>query len=234
MADSRSEEREPLAFPLDAADPRFAGSEEGVGRQRRRDLVESMGPGPSPMDARVRLLRVAIPMLFAAMLATIGAVFFIALDPGDGRQVVGREEAVRAAVAERPKRVCYQDSLPCAWVTVVGGRLLALNTSGTLNAELGRLGVGWCPSSHHFVANSTGSVYDQLGRVVRGPAPRGLDYVGVRVDEDGTVSLDFFSLTTNLQVGRSYDTLPATGPPCQELEFDRDADLELAGADAAP
>ena len=216
--------------PLDAADPRFAGSEEAAGVARPRDLVPSMGPGASPLDARVRVLRVAIPVLFAAMVAAVVAVFFVGLDPGDGRQVVGPEAAVRAAVADRPRRVCYEDSLPCAWLTVVNGRLLALNTSGTLNEEFGRLGVGWCPTSHRFVANSTGSVYDQLGRVVRGPAPRGLDYVGLDVSEAGVVTVDFFSLTTNLQADRSYQVVPPAGPPCEEVAFDREADLELTGS----
>ena len=117
----------------------------------------------------------------------------------------------------------------CAWLTRVDGDLVALSTSGPLRAEFGRQGVGWCPSSGRFGSNSTGSRYDALGRLVEGDSPRGLDRFRVFVD-DGTVWVDFGSRTAGRQVGRPFDPIPAEGPECEQIPFDRDADLGLPSA----
>jgi hypothetical protein len=218
---------EPLVEPLDAADPRFAGAGEEPPPLRRRELVRSRGPDPSPFDPRARILRVALPAVFFAGAAAVVAVFFAGLDPGSGRQVVGREDAVRAAVIGRPRRVCYEGAQPCAWLTVVGDRLVAFNTNGPLPQEYGRQGIGWCPSSGGFGANATGSRFDAAGNVVRGPAPRGLDRFTVLRDNGGMLRIDFFSLTAGLQAEQVSTVVPPAGPHCPTIPFDRDADLRL-------
>ncbi len=182
----------------------------------------------SPLDPRVRVLRAALPLLALGAVVLIGAVFARGLDPPGGQvEVVGDEGAVRAAVAERPLRVCLGGRQPCAWLTVADGRLLALNTSGPLREEYGRNGVQWCPTSGHFGANNTGSRFDQAGRVVDGPAPRSMDRFHVRVDDAGRVVVDFAALTTGLQAHRVTETTPPVGPHCDPIPFDREADLEL-------
>jgi hypothetical protein len=211
--------------PLDPADPRFGGGTRG---QPPRTLVESGGPGSSPLDPRVRRLRVLIPAAFFLAVAAVGAMFLAGLNPGDTVELIGPEADVRRAVAERPRRVCYRDSAPCAWLTVVDGELLALNTAGPLGEEYGRQGVGWCPSSGGFGANSTGSRFDAAGNVVRGPAPRGLDRFAVLTDARGVLRVDFSYLTTGVQAANAT-ALPPDGPACERIPFDRDADLHLEG-----
>ena len=215
------------AIPLDPADPRFFGDGAPRVPERPRRLVRSQGPGMSPADPRVRILRAAIPLLALAGVAMVAAVFYRGLAPSSGVQVIGEEAAVRAAVAERPHRVCLGGAQPCAWVTVVGGRLLALSTSGALREEQGRTGVQWCPSSGYFGSNSLGSRFDQAGRVVRGPAPRSLDRYELNIDDQGRVVVGFSSLTTGLQQARVESVLPPEGPDCEEIPFDREADLRL-------
>ena len=213
--------------PQDPYDPRFErdGAAEGAPAPPRQ-LVRSRGPGPSPEDPHVRRLRVALPVVFFAAVAVIVAVFFAGLRPGRQYEVVGREAEVVQAVAERPKRVCLNDNNPCAWLTVVDGRLFAFNTNGPLPQEYGRDGVGWCASSGWFGANATGSRFDQQGRVVRGPAPRGLDRFGLAV-RDGEIIVDFTELTAGVQAEQVRATTPAQGPDCTTIPFDRNADLQL-------
>jgi len=215
-----------LIAPLDAADPRFVGSEDARRRASGRRLVESRGPGSSQMDPRVRTLRVLIPAAFLTAIVVVVGVFAVGLDPGDGRVVLGSEREIRAAVAARPHRVCYREQMPCAWIALVDGELVAFNTNGPLTNEYGRLGVAWCATSGHYGSNATGSRFDQRGNVVRGPAPRGLDRFGLQLIE-GEVLIDFFKLSTGLQVGRADELLPPAGPQCEQIPFDRDADLEL-------
>lgn len=224
-SDGRDEPR--YDAPLDEVDPRFGSRARA--RPHERELVTSRGPGPDPESAAARFARRVIPAIALLGLVAVGFVFWTGLDPGSGRQTIGPVESVRAAVAERPRRVCYGGSLPCGWLTEVDGQLLALNTSGPLPEEFGRAGVGWCPTSGLFGADSTGSRFDAAGRVVRGPAPRGLDrYV---LDEvDGRVVIDFFSLETGLRAGRADDLIGPVGPQCTDIPFDRDADLVLPAA----
>jgi hypothetical protein len=183
----------------------------------------------APGNPYARMLRLAVPALFAAAAIVVGAIFFVALAPGSGVQVVGAEADVRAAVAERPHRVCRDARLPCAWLTVVDGRLLALNTSGPIREEFGRLGVSWCPSSGYFGSNVSGSRYDQAGTLVSGPSIRGLDRFHVRLDDEAQVVVDFTSLTAGRRAGYQREILPPAGPDCDEIPFDRDADLDLGG-----
>jgi hypothetical protein len=218
---------EGFALPLDALDPRFVGEDPGTGPEHARRLVRSAGPGGVLDDPRVRILRVAIPLLSVLGALAVAAVFWRGLDPASGVEVVGAEAAVRAAVADRPHRVCLAGAQPCAWLTVLDGRLLALSTSGPLREEFGRAGVGWCPTSGHFGSNSLGSRFDQAGTLVRGPAPRGMDRYELRVDERGRVTVDFLTLTTGLQRARVEHVLPPEGPDCPEIPFDREADLSL-------
>lgn len=219
-----------LVLPLDAADPRFAGSTGGPDGDPERHLVASQGPGSSPLDPNVRRIRVAIPVVFCLVLVGVLTVFFIGLDPGDGQQIIGPVTAVRAAVAERPHRVCYEGSLPCAWIALVDGELVAFNTSGPLNEEFGRLGVAWCSSSERYGSNSSGSVFDRRGTVVEGPAPRGLDRFALAPTPDGRVRIDFFTLAAGQQIATADPPVPAAGPACEQIPFDRDADLVLEDA----
>ncbi len=228
MADPLHERDDGFAAPLDAADPRFAGSHEAArGGRGERSLVRSGGPGSLPDNPRVRWLRVAIPAVFLAGVAAVVAVFVVGLDPGPRAEVVGPEAAVLAAVAERPQRVCYQGAQPCAWLTIVDGELLALSTDGPLISEFGRLGVSWCPSSGGFGSVVTGSRWDAAGNVVRGPAPRGVDRLRVVTNSEGDLQVDFFSRTTGLQAGRAPSLIPPSGPDCDQIPFDREADLKL-------
>jgi hypothetical protein len=219
--------------PLDAFDPRF-GPTDGADEEARptprtdRVLVESAGPGPSRGDPKVRALRVAVPLLALAGLATVVAVFFSGLDPGDSQVVVGPADEVARAVADRPYRVCFNDANPCAWLTVVGEEVVAFNTNGPLAEEYGRQGVAWCPSSGHFGANATGSVWDQQGRIVEGPAPRSLDRFTTTVDARGDLVIDFASLNAGLADWQvAGDVSPPDGPPCDQIPFDRAPDLDL-------
>lgn len=212
--------------PLDAADPRYTRTPQPSDSTRR--LVPGRGPRlPDPDDPRIRILRIAVPGLVVAAVAVVIAVFSAALSPGRQSQVVGPRSAVVAAIAERPQRVCFNDSNPCAWLTVVDGRLVAFNTSGPLPQEYGRAGVGWCASSGWFGANSTGSRFDQEGRWAQGPAPRGLDRFALVIDDDGNVVVDFTQLTAGRQRHQVDEVTPPAGPHCETIPFDRDADLRL-------
>lgn len=211
--------------PLDPTDPRFTGFARPPAEPRHRELVESHGPGHSPMDRRVRIIRMAIPTIAIAGVVAVAAVFWNALTPDGGTLPVGDADAVADAVAERPLRVCLGDGPPCAWLTTVSDELVALNTSGPIHSEYGRQGVGWCPSSGYFGANSTGSRYDPAGRIVTGPARRGLDRFRLR-EEDGVVTVDFSSRTAGPRAGDG-DPASRAGPACDDIPFDRDADLEL-------
>jgi hypothetical protein len=211
--------------PLDPFDPRFEAPATAPGPGR--ELVTSRGPGPSPEDPRARVLRAVLPLLFFVAVGALAVGFWIGLAPSSGVQPVGPEAAVRAAVAERPHRVCLGEGQPCAWLTVVDGELVALDTSGPLREEFGRLGVAWCPSSGYFGSNTSGSRFDPLGRVARGPAPRGMDRFELRRSGNDEIAVDFLSRQTGLQAGRTTDLLPPAGPHCEEIPFDRDADLRL-------
>lgn len=194
-------------------------------REPVRRLVPSHGPLPDVDNPRIRIIRIALPVLFFSAIGVIALVFFTGLRPGPQTQVIGPEPAVRAAVAERPRRVCFHDNNPCAWITVVNGRLTAFNTNGPLPQEYGRDGISWCPSSGWFGANATGSRFDQEGRLARGPAPRGLDRYGLRVDAAGLVHISFTELTTGVQAALAGDVRAPDGPHCETIPFDRDADL---------
>lgn len=214
----------------DAFDPRFPTSQgsEVDDLDRRRSLVHSAGPGPSHGDPKVRLLRVAIPALATAGVAVIVLVFFTGLSPGDSSVVVGPETAVRAAVAERPYRYCFNDANPCAWLTVVDDEVVAFNTNGPLAEEYGRLGVSWCPTSGYFGANSTGSMWDQDGRIVRGPAPRSLDEFTTDIDPHGNLVIRFASLNAGLAEWQvNGEVSPPAGRLCEEIPFERAPDLVL-------
>lgn len=218
---------DPLSRPLDGADPRFTGARPVRLPARRRELVETSGPGASPLDPRVRLLRGIIPALGIAGLVVVGAFFWRALAPGPPIVVVGDEAAVHAAVGERPQRVCREaDGLPCAWLTVVDGRLLALSTSGPAPEEFGRQGVGWCPSSRYFGSDAAGTRYDPAGEAVVGSSPRGLDRYAVR-SQDGEVVVDFGSRTAGRRAGSAQAVIPPSGEPCGEIPYMWDADLRL-------
>lgn len=221
-------DRDPSADeqPLDEWDPRFAATERGATGDADRRLVRSRGPGVSPEDPQVRRIRVALPLVFFSAVAVVAAIFFQGLQPGVQYEVLGREAAVRAAVAARPKRVCLNDNNPCAWITTVDGRLVAFNTNGPLPQDFGRDGVGWCPSSGWFGTNATDSRFDQRGRVADGPSPRGLDRFGVSVHE-GLVRVDFTELTTGLQRGQVGEVTAPKGPDCVPMPFDREADLTI-------
>ncbi len=218
--------------PLDPFDPRFdvrGGEQDDV--DRRRQLVETRGPGTHPDDGKVRVLRVAIPLLAIAAVGVIVAVFFSGLSPGGSSVVIGPESQVRAAVADRPYRYCFNGTNPCAWLSEVDGRILAFNTNGPLAEEFGRQGVGWCPSSGYYGANSTGSVWDQEGRIVRGPAPRSLDQFTTSVDPEGNLVVHFASLSAGLADWQvDGDVSPPDGPLCDEVPFDRAPDLDLGAA----
>ena len=214
--------------PLDPFDPRFDGvaAPPAAARTERR-LVPSRGPGASLEDPRVRRLRLLVRLVAVAGVGAVVMVFARGLDPGSGVAILGPEADVRAAVAERPRRVCYRGANPCAWLTVARGRLLALNTNGPLPAEYGRQGVGWCPTSGGFGSNATGSRYDAAGQVVRGPAFRSLDRFGLVVDGRGRVVVDFTDLAAGVRAEQVRAPLPAAGPDCEVIPFDRDPDLLL-------
>ena len=213
-----------LAGPLGSGDPRFPDQPP----RRPRQLVKSRGPGPSPEDDRVRLLRLGIRVVSIAGLLVIGTVFVVALrGESDPVADVGVEEVVRSAVADRPLRACPEGSgLPCVWLTEVDGELLALSTSGPLREEQGSEGVRWCPSSGHFGSDDTGSRYDAAGRPLSGSTPRGLDRYRV-VRDGGRVAIDFGSPTAGLPAGRSFDEVAATGPDCDEWPSESVTELPI-------
>lgn len=221
----RSPDGDRFTEPFDAVDPRFVEELDEVPPERPRRLVRSDGPGPNPDVPAVRILRIALPLVFLAGVGAIVAVFFSGLSPGPQSQVVGAEAAVRAGVVERPRRICFNDNNPCAWLTVVDERLVAFNTSGPLPQEYGRQGVGWCASSQRFGANSTGSRYDRSGQVAAGPSNRGLDRFTLSI-RDGDVVVDFSTLTAG-PPAFTADPEPAAGPDCDRIPFDRAADLRL-------
>jgi hypothetical protein len=219
---------DPLSRPLDAVDPRFTGAGRVEVPARARELIATRGPGASPMDPRVRLLRGIIPALAIAGVVLIGAVFFRALAPGPSTVALGDEAAIREAVAEQPQRICReQDGLPCAWLVVVDDRILALSTSGPIREEFGRQGVGWCPTSGYFGSNASGSRYDPAGNLVAGPSPRGLDRYAVRVSEVGEVVVDFNDRIAGRRAGTAREPIPPAGPDCADIPFGRDIDLRL-------
>lgn len=212
--------------PLDLTDPRFTGFARPPAGPRQRELVESRGPGHSPMDRRVRIIRMAIPTIAIVGAIAVAAVFWNALTPESEAVPLGDADAVAEAVAERPLRVCRGEGPPCAWLTTVDGELVALNTSGPVHAEYGRQGVGWCPSSGYFGANSTDSRYDPAGRIVTGPANRGLDRFRLREEDDGELVLQFSQRTAGPRAGEA-DPRSRTGPACDEIPFDREPRLEV-------
>ena len=206
-----------FAEPLDDVDPRFAPAARARPHERR--LVASRGPYPDPESPSARFARLVIPAAALAGLLVVATVFTVALRPSSAVVDLGPVDAIRAAVEQRPRRACLGQGPSCAWVVLHDGDLLALNTSGPLPDEFGRQGVGWCPSSGGFGANSTGSRYDAVGNVISGPAPRGLDRFRVVVD-GGRVALDFTALTAGAPRGRA-NLEPASGEPCASIPFDR-------------
>lgn len=192
-----------------------------------RALVPSQGPGVSPMDPRARVLRVAVPAVFFAGLAAVVAVFFSGLDPGTSKLRLGNVDAVHAAVADRPRRACFNHNNPCAWIASVNGRLYAFSTNGPLPQEFGRQGVGWCPSSGGYGANATGSRWDAAGNVVEGPARRGLDRFALIVRRDEVLEIDFASLSAGLPDWQVRERIPPTGQDCDPMPFDREPELDL-------
>lgn len=222
------EGRSDSARPLDPADPRFTGFSRPDVPERSRELVLSRGPGASPMDVRVRIIRIALPLIALAGLLAVAAVFVAALSPGGAEVVVGDVDEVAAAVSERPHRVCRGDGPPCAWIVAVDGSLLAVSTSGPSPEEYGRQGVSWCPSSESFVATTTGRYYDVTGRPMSGPM-RGLDRYRTRIDDAQRFVVDFGYRSGGPRADRDRVTPPA-GPVCDEVPFDRDADLDVGGA----
>lgn len=210
--------------PLDQVDPRFGDADPDG--EHERELIIARGPFPDPDSASARFARFIIPAMAAAAVVAVVAVFVAGLGPGSGIQVIGEVDDVRAVVEQRPRRVCFEGELPCAWLTVVHGELLALNTSGPLPEEFGRAGVGWCEPGGVFGSDSTGSRYDRAGDVLAGPSPRGLDRYGLIIDQ-GLVSINFFSLQTGARVG-TVEPLAPSGPDCPTITFDRDADLDLS------
>ena len=177
----------------------------------------------------MRILRLAVPLVFFAGIAFVALVFFRGLQPGPQQEVLGNQSSIRAAVEQRPRRVCFNDNNPCAWLTLVDDRLVAFNTNGPLPQEYGRAGVGWCATSGWYGANATGSRFDQHGRVARGPAPRGLDRFGVHVDGAGTVRIDFTQLTAGTPAEMAGPLAQPVGPHCEMIPFDREADLPRPG-----
>lgn len=196
-----------------------------VGGNGYRRLVPSSGPGSSAGlrggDPKVRILRVAVPVLAAAGVLAIALVFLAGLGPGDEDlvEIVGPESPVRAAASERPRRVCLDGEGPCAWLSMADGELVALSTAAPLRGERGRADVGWCPSSGRYGSNSSGARFDALGRVVSGPALRGLDRHPVHV-EDGQVVIDFGERRLGVQANQTDEVTPATGAPCERMPFD--------------
>lgn len=228
-------ETRPPALPLDPHDPRFAdGGGNGRGPARPRRLVRSEGPGSSPFDERVRILRVAVPVLFALGVAATAAMFVAGLDPSPTQdELLGPEADVRAAVADGPVRVCLDGEQPCAWVDDVGGELVALSAAGPVRDELGRAGVGWCASAGYYGSNNTGARYDRMGRLVRGPARRGLDRYRIAV-RDGLVRVDFADLRAGPQAHQTTETIPAEGPDCEDIPFEAAETAPLTAAEPAP
>lgn len=219
--------------PIDAYDPRFGRPPEET-TPRPRTLVGSRGPGASPEDPKVRLLRLAIPALALLGLATIGAVFYSGLRTSGTSMVLGPVDDVRAQVVDRPLRVCLNDNNPCAWITDVDGQLLAFNTNGPLAEEYGRLGVAWCPSSGWFGANSTGSRWDQRGQLAEGPSPRSLDRFTLAERPNGSLEIDFASLSAGRPGWQVEEVTPPDGPHCDTIPFERAPDLVItrpAGSD---
>ena len=210
--------------PIDPHDPRFSPAS-APAREPDRRLVPSRGPLPDVDNPRIRIIRIALPVLFFAGLGVVVFVFFAGLRADPQAQAIGPENLVRAAVAERPRRVCFNGNNPCAWITVIDSRLTAFNTNGPLPQEYGRAGVGWCPTSGWFGANATGSRWDQRGQVAARPAPRGLDRFALRVDDAGIVHISFTELTTGIQAALAPPPEPPAGPHCDTIPFDRDADL---------
>jgi hypothetical protein len=215
--------------PLDPLDPRFDGDTPATAHVPvPRSLRRTQGPGVSPLSPHARTLRIAFPLLFLAGVLAVAAVFVRALDQGPSQVRLGPVQAVRAAVADRPRRVCIREGAsPCAWITVVAGELVAFDTNGPLPQEYGRLGVGWCPSSGGFGANATGSRWDAAGNVVAGPAPRGLDRFDILVSRDGIATVDFSTFTAGPLSWQVDERTSPSGPDCEEIPFDRDPDLEL-------
>jgi hypothetical protein len=217
-----------LTEPLDATDPRFVGSAPAdPAPMPIRRLVRSQGPGAQPAHRLESVLRIGMPLVFLAGLGTVAAVFFAGLRPGSQTTTLGPEAVIRAAVADRPHRVCFNGNNPCAWITVVDDRLLAFNTNGPLPQEYGRAGIAWCPSSGYYGSNATGSRFDQQGRLVRGPAPRGLDRFALVTDAQGRLIVDWRQLNAGRRAFDTPETSPPDGPDCDTIPFDRDADLEL-------
>lgn len=180
------------------------------------------------------MLRIAIPLLAIAGLLVVGTVFYAGLRPESTTMLLGLEAEVRAAVADRPRRVCLGDNNPCAWVTVVDDdRLVAFNTNGPLPEEYGRLGVAWCPTSGYFGANATGSRWDQQGRLVAGPSIRSLDRFTLTTDSHGNLVIDFASLTAGPAPWQLDGVSPPEGPDCAEIPFEADPDLDLDGLTVA-
>lgn len=201
---------DPALRPLDAADPRFPAGTAPARLPRR--LVRSRGPGLAAEDPLVARLRVGLRVVATAGVALVLWIFFVGLDPGRPVVRVGAEAAVRAALAEEPRRVCQDVGRPCTWLSLVDGRLLALSTAGPLREERGRLGVTWCPGADVYVAANTGSRFDAGGDVVAGPAPRGLDAYAVAI-VDGQVQVDFAAVRSGRLAPRGLRTATAA-PSC--------------------
>ena len=73
--------------------------------------------------------------------------------------------------------------------------------------------VPWCSSSQWFECPCHGSQYNGVGEQKRGPAPRGLDRFGVRV-EDGILTIDTSTVFLGPTIGTNTTGQEAEGPHC--------------------
>jgi nitrite reductase/ring-hydroxylating ferredoxin subunit len=144
---------------------------------------------------------IAVSLGLAALLAWVatGAV-------RDARwQRIASLEELRGAVVMR-------DSETHSVVIAREGRVLAFSDRSP--HEVGGVeSFTYCPSSGQF-EGPHGEKWDWQGRYVGGPAPRGLDRIGVKV-ENGEVFVDPDDLTQG--ASRASEALGADGPFCDKV-----------------
>ncbi len=75
--------------------------------------------------------------------------------------------------------------------------------------------VPFCESSSQFECPCHGSVFNQSGDYITGPAPRGMDQYPVELGDDGLLYIDTGSRMDGPAPGTFVLDEPATGPACE-------------------
>lgn len=130
------------------------------------------------------------------------------LRPGATTGFGGKVRAVTPATV--PEVGIIEVPAARAYLTRIEGEIVALSEKCT---HLG-CRVPFCESSSQFECPCHGTVYNRVGDLVGGPAPRGMDRYPVEVGESGLLYINTGERIDGPEPGATDTDVQATGPAC--------------------